>query len=137
MSLAETSSVRRLHRLRVLVVGRDRRFLRVASVLLARRGCAVEVSDNPDELFDRVSTRRADVVVLDGTDSLRAAARAMAALEAQWPPVQVVVVYDDAGHGPNNGLHVVPKWGAFDRLAEVVEGCYADGAENGAPGAAR
>jgi DNA-binding NtrC family response regulator len=136
VTLADASTVRRLHRIRVLIVGRDRRFLRMASLLLARRGCAVDVTDNPDEVFDRVSSRRTDVVVLDGTDSLRAAARAMAALEAHWPPVPVVVVYDDAGDGPVSRLHVVPKWGAFDRLVEAVENSYGHQAENGAPDAA-
>jgi hypothetical protein len=50
--------------------------------------------------------------------------------------VEVVVVYDDAGDGPANGLRLVPKWGAFDRLAAAVEGRRGDhSSENGASGA--
>lgn len=124
MTARDTGTVVRLHEPRVLLVGRDRRFLRVASVLLARRGCSVTISGNPETLLEEVGRRRADVVVMDGSDSLRAAARAMAALEAREPPVEVIVVYDDGDAGPLHELRVVPKWGAFDRLADAVVARY-------------
>ena len=75
------SNVRRLQPLRVLLAGRDRRFLRVTSFLLSRRGYEVKRST----LADAPATserERADVVLLDLDGSRVDAARIVAALQA-------------------------------------------------------
>ena len=118
---AEGASVVRLRPIRVLLTGRDRRFLRAADVLLRRHRCEVTSTDRPSELLERVARDRPHVVVVDGSDSLAAAARAVAALEALPSPVSTIVVSD---HPPGKSLlnlHVLPKWGAFDELLSEVE----------------
>ena len=115
------ASIVRLRPIRVLLTGRDRRFLRTAEVLLRRHRCEVSSTDRPSELLDRVARHRPNVVVVDGSDSLAAAARAVAALEALPSPVSAVVVCDHPPDKSLRHLHVLPKWGAFDELLSEVE----------------
>lgn len=114
--------------IRVLVVARDRRFLRMAGVLLDRRGCEVGHLERPSELLDRVARERTDVVVLDGSDSLVATARAVNGLDALDPPVPTVVVYEGLADDPVRRLKLVPKWGAFEELMSEVERLHPAGA---------
>ncbi len=125
------ASIVRLRPIRVLLVGRDRRFLRAAGVLLRRHGCEVISTDRPSELLDRVDRQRPNVVVLDGSDSLAATVRAVAALEALPSPVSAVVVCDKPPHESLRHLRVVPKWGAFDEIVSEVERHYGGGFARG------
>jgi hypothetical protein len=117
-------AVVRLHAIRVLLVGRDRRFLRSAAVLLGRRGCEVASIERPSELLDAVAAQRTNVVVLDGTDSISATARAVGALDALPVPVASVIVYEGASRDPLRHLRLLPKWGAFEEIASEVERVY-------------
>jgi hypothetical protein len=116
--------VTRLRPIRVLLVGRDRRFLRTANVLLTRHGCEVASIERPSELFNLVERQRQDVVVLDGSDSLSTTARTVAALEALPTPVSAVVVYEGAHDDPLRHLRLLPKWGGFDEIVSEVERVY-------------
>lgn len=125
--MADPGSVRSLHRIRVLLVSRDRRFLRVAALLFQRRGCLVEMTERPSEMLDRIAAQRTNVVVLDGSDSLSATARAMALVEALPGDVTPLVVYDGAESPPLRNLSLLSKWGAFDQLLGEVQRAYARG----------
>ena len=75
------ANLRRLQPLRVLLSGRDRRFLRVTSFLLAQRGYDVQET-SPRKTLETAERHRADVVLLETNDSRVMAARKVAALQA-------------------------------------------------------
>jgi CheY-like chemotaxis protein len=111
--------VRRLQPLRVLLSGRDRRFLRVTSVLLAERGYDVQAT-SPKKTLEAVSRHRADVVILETNDSRTMAARKVAALQALAVAPSVLLVYDkEQEYWP--GLFKVKKWIPIDSLIEQIE----------------
>lgn len=106
--------------LRVLVVASDRRFRAVTSTLLTQRGCVVSVDDGSGRLPEGSAGERAEVVILDATRSLTAAARTAARLESLRPPVGVVAVSAD----PSERLAALPvlaKWDSFDALFGAVQ----------------
>ena len=111
--------VRRLQPLRVLLSGRDRRFLRVTSFLLAERGYDVQAT-SPKKTLEAVSLHRADVVILETNDSRTMAARKVAALQALAVAPSVLLVYDkEQEYWP--GLIKVKKWIPIDSLVEQIE----------------
>jgi uncharacterized membrane protein (UPF0127 family) len=107
-------------RTRVLLASSDRRFRAVASALLTQRGCAVSVHDRADEVTERASRERIEVVVLDATDSLTATAHTAARLHTLRPRVGVVAVSGDPGEQLTT-LPVFSKWGSFDTLLQAIE----------------
>jgi CheY-like chemotaxis protein len=115
-------NVRRLQPVRVLLSGRDRRFLRVTSFLLSQRG--YEVYDtSPRKTLEAAELHRADVVLLE-TDASRAmAARKIAAVQALpvAPSVLVVVEGDDEEQQRWQGLPAVRKWTPIDTLVGEIE----------------
>jgi PleD family two-component response regulator len=116
-------NVRSLRPLRVLVAARDARFNRVAGFLLARRGFEVEVLARPSALLETVSRSGIDVVIVDATDSVSEAARAVAAIEALHPHITVTVVADDPAGG-DGGLRVIPKWTSLETLVANLEAMH-------------
>ena len=110
---------------RVLVVSRDRRFVAVTRFLLARRGFVVEAPDAARHVQDLVTRHDPDLVVIDGSECLVAAARTVAAIEALDPDVRVVVVAEQ-GDDDEGGLEVVPKWNSLDTLPAHVERVLAE-----------
>ena len=122
--MPDPAAVRSLHRIRVLLVSRDRRFLRVTALLFRQCDCSVEVAERPSELIDRIATQRTNVVVLDGSDSLTDTARAMTLIEALTVGVVSLVVYDGAESPPLRNLSLLSKWGAFEELLDEVQRAY-------------
>jgi CheY-like chemotaxis protein len=117
------ANVHRLHRVRVLLIGSDRRFLRVTGALLASEGHIVESSERASELLELVHRHETDVAVIDASTSLANAALAAASLRALPEPVATVLVTDrDRTSLP--GLSVVYKWGGFDDLCRRVDEAY-------------
>lgn len=110
--------------IRVVLATRDRRFFRVASFLLTRNGFAVTARSELDDLTDFVRTGRVDVVVLDGSESLAAAARASRTIEALDPTIGVVMVAD--GEEASRALGGVSKWDSFDAVIDAVERSFAE-----------
>lgn len=112
--------VRRLQPLRVLLSGHDRRFLRVTSFLLSRRGYAVvdAGTDDPARAADR---ERADVVLLEPDGSRAAAARTVAALQALPRAPAILLAVDDGERGRWEGVPTVLKWAPLETLAEEIE----------------
>jgi CheY-like chemotaxis protein len=121
-NLESETTVHRLHPLRILVSGRDRRFVRVTSFLLSQRGYDV-TQTSPRKTLENVEQHRSDVVLLE-TDASRAmAARKIASLQALAvaPSVLVVVEGDDDEHERWQGLPAVKKWTPIDTLVDMIE----------------
>ena len=112
---------------RVLLGTGDDRFLRLARFLLTRSQFDVEVTRRVVKTIDLVERHHPDVVVIDATDSVGDAARAVAALEALHPHVAVMVVFDGEPPRWTSGLKVTEKWGALETLTDDVQ-ALADGA---------
>jgi CheY-like chemotaxis protein len=118
------ANVLRLHPVRVLLVGSDRRFLRVTGALLASEGHIVESSERASELLELVHRLGTDVAVIDASTSLAQAARAAASLRGLPAPVATVLVADRDRGSSLTGLSVVSKWAGFDELCRKVEEAY-------------
>lgn len=113
------ANVHRLQPLRVLLAGRDRRFLRVTAFLLSRRG--YEVAEGPlNESVLAADRFHADVVLLDAGMSRAEAARLANQLGALGCPPAVLVVTAN-GHNGSAGLRVVEKWEPIDDLVKEIE----------------
>ena len=117
------AAVHQLRRARVLMVGTDARFLRVAGALLAGDGHAVHTSERPSELLELVYRLQTDVVVIDASRSLAQAVHAAASLRALPAPVATILVADK-DRIPTLGPPVVAKWGSFDELSARVNSAY-------------
>jgi len=117
------ANLRRLQPLRVLLSGRDRRFLRVTSFLLAQRGYDVQET-SPRKTLETAERHRADVVLLETNDSRVMAARKVAALQALPVAPSVLVVFDDDYNEEKDrwqGLCAVTKWTPIETLVEEIE----------------
>jgi CheY-like chemotaxis protein len=119
---AGTAKVHRLQPLRVLLSGRDRRFLRVTSFLLTIRGYDVQ-DTSPRKTLEAVERHRADVVLLETGPSRTIAARKIAALQAlaSAPSVLLVVDGDDDEEQGWQGLPAIKKWTPIDSLVAQIE----------------
>jgi DNA-binding NtrC family response regulator len=115
--------VRALHQIRVLLVGRDPHFVKVVGFLFSREGFAVATTRKPGQALELVARHRANVVILDASDSLAAAARLAAAIEALHPSVDVVAVAEDGASTRMSSFSVLAKWD-FAPLVEEVERLY-------------
>jgi uncharacterized membrane protein (UPF0127 family) len=108
----------RLQPLRVLVLSPDRQFRTVVSLLLARRNCSVTSTANAARLSELIVRERADVAVIDASDTATSAAFATVQTLAQ--PVGLVLVADGP-EGPPQDPPVLPKWGPFGDLLAAIE----------------
>jgi CheY-like chemotaxis protein len=116
----QRSNVRRLQPLRVLVAGRDRRFMRVTSFLLTRRGYAVSRSGLADvvAVADR---QRSDVVLVELDGSRVEAGRAIAALQASPAAPAVITLAADGAENVWSGLRALDKWTPIETLAAEID----------------
>lgn len=105
--------------MRVLVLGRDRQFKRMARLLFERRGSAVLTGSDAAHAVELVDRHDAGVVVLDASDSLTAALRAAGSIAALAHPVGFVLVSADPERAASR-VRVLPKWGPFDDLFSEV-----------------
>ena len=113
------TNVRRLQPLRILLAGRDRRFLRVTAFLLSRRG--YDVTEAPlGESVVAADRFLADVVLLDAGISRAEAARLANQLHALTCSPAVLVVTANGNKG-EAGMRVVEKWEPIDELVEEIE----------------
>lgn len=110
---------------RVLLVADDRRFRALAGTLLTRRGYAVAVCGPREDLIEAAVREAADVVVIDASSSLTAAAREAARLGALSRPVGIVAVSAER-HCGLAALPVIPKWSPFEALFSAIERACAD-----------
>jgi uncharacterized membrane protein (UPF0127 family) len=114
---------------RVLLGTSDDRFLRLARFLLTRNNFKVESTKRVSKTVDLVDRHGADIVVIDATDSLGDAARAVAAMEALHPHVGVIVVCDGEPPRWTTGLRVTEKWTALESLSDDIRHLSQDARE--------
>jgi CheY-like chemotaxis protein len=116
-----STNVRRLQPLRILLSGRDRRFLRVTAFLLSRRGYQISLA-SIGTVLEAVERERADVVLLEPGESKAAAARMITALQlTKASPALLLITDESAGNVRWNGLAVVDKWTPIEDLVKVIE----------------
>ena len=115
----QPATVTRFQPLRVLLAGRDRRYIRVTSFLLEQRGYVVR-SAQPDDAAEAARRHRADVVLLEGDRMRTDAARRAAAIAALNPNAHVMLVVDATPNGPI-GVTMLRKWAELDELVGEIE----------------
>jgi CheY-like chemotaxis protein len=108
---------------RVILISRDRRFLKVAGFLLTRRGADVTTARSVAAAAAMLEEQDgAELVVLDSGDSLRETGEGIADLAERYPDLEVVVVADDAETLPQRlEFRLWPKWQQLDLLLTLVE----------------
>jgi hypothetical protein len=106
---------------RVLLVGRDRRYLTEAALHLRARGFDVSSTCRPSEIVGLVRRLDLDVAVVDGSHYVAAIVRTMAAVEAVARPLTILTVVDDSLISPLSRPEVLPKWASLPRLEEHIE----------------
>jgi CheY-like chemotaxis protein len=116
----EDVKLHRLHPLRVLLAGRDRRFLRVTSFLLSQRGYDV-VETSSKKTLQEVDRHKSDVILLETNDTRGVAARMVAALETLPTAPSVLVVYEDDEDDRWQGFRAIKKWTPIDELVQEIE----------------
>jgi DNA-binding NtrC family response regulator len=121
---AQRDNVRALHRVRVVVATRDRRFLRASAFLLSRSGLEVHATHRLDDVPVLIERHEPHVVVFDASESLAVAVRLLAAVEALYPDVSVLLVCDDPPASSASSLRILPKWPSVERLIDEVELAY-------------
>jgi len=104
---------------RVVVASTDRRFTKVMRFLLERQGIEADAASGTD-LVAMIEQRGASVVVLDASPSVLDAGRAVGAVGALYPAVQIVVVADAAGRDGGASFPVLDKWEGMDQVVEQV-----------------
>jgi len=105
---------------RVLVGTGDDRFLRLARFLLTRNHFEVQSTKRVVRTAELVERHEPDVVVIDASDSLGDAARSVAAIEALYPRVGVLLVCDGEPPRWATGLKVTEKWAALETLPDDI-----------------
>jgi hypothetical protein len=118
------AKVRPLRPIRVLLAGREVRYLRAMAFLFGRRGYDTQLSLRPAMLFDDVGSFRPDVAVLVEDDSFAAAVGRAMALIGRNERVHVVLSTSRAGAPDSTQVRFVPKWGTFAELAAAVEAAW-------------
>ena len=116
----DDTNIRRLQPLRVLLVGSDRRFIRVMSFLLSRRGYEVAQA-SPEHTIEVTQRHRSDVVLLDIGPSRVATGRKVSALQALPVAPGVMVVIEDGDHERWTGVSTIQKWTPVDALEREIE----------------
>jgi len=106
---------------RVLLVGRDRKYLAEASDRLRAHGFKVATSCRPCEIADLVNRLDLNVAVVDGSHYLAGTIRSLAAIDTIPTPLAVVTVAEDSLISPLSRAHVLPKWRSLAHLVEYVE----------------
>lgn len=113
-------NVHSLRRQRVLVITRDRRYLRTAGFFLARAGFVVDRAERVSEALELVDRHQPDVVIVDASGSVPAAARLAAAIEGLRPGARVFVVSENEEGSPAVNLRLFPKWSVEALVSEVA-----------------
>jgi hypothetical protein len=120
------ANVRPLRPIRVLLAGREARYLRAVTFLLGLRGYETRLSFKPASLLADVEAFRPDVVVLVEADSFGDVVGRAMALLGHHERLSVVVATSREDAPDSNRLRFVPKWGPFASLVDAVEGAWAE-----------
>ena len=120
------ANVRPLRPIRVLFAGRDPRYLRVMSFLLARRGYETRRSSRDAVLFADVASFQPDIVILAEGEAFGDTVGQAVALLGRTDNVSVIVSTSREDAPSANRLRFVQRWGSFDSLVDAVERAWAD-----------
>lgn len=124
--LRSLENVRTLHAIRVLLVGRDTRYLRAVDFLLGTRGYETRRIVRTASLVSEATRFDADVVVVDAGRGFAEAARQAAQLAGLTPDIGVVVAVERNLPANSERLAFVDKWAPFERLVESIEHVWAE-----------
>ena len=120
------ANVRPLRPVRVLVAGRDPRYVRAMAFLLRRRGYDARSGLTANGLFTDVEEHEPEVVVLVESDSFGDTVGLAVQILGLSDTVSVIVATNRHDAPPSNRLRFVDKWASFDVLAEAVERAWAE-----------
>ena len=115
-----SGAVVRLRPLRVLLAGRDSRFLRVTSFLLSRRGYDVAQTEASDVIL-MAERHRADVVLLEARDSWALTGRTVSVLQTLATSPGVLLICNNADGASPAGFNAVRKWAPLEELVDEIE----------------
>jgi hypothetical protein len=115
------ANIRPLRPIRILLAGREVRYLRAVAFLFGRRGCETQLSLRPASLYEDAANFRPEIVVLVEGDSFADAVGRAMGLITRSERVSVVLVTSRADAPDTDELRFVPKWSSFAELAAAVE----------------
>jgi hypothetical protein len=115
------SNISPLRPIRVLLAGREARYLRALAFLLERRGYQTRLSYRPDALLADAHTFQPEVAILVEADSFGDIVGQAMSLITERERLTVIVATSRSDAPDSNQLRFVPKWGPFAALAEAVE----------------
>ncbi len=124
--LRSLRNVRTLRPIRVLLVGRDTRYLRAVDFLLCSRGYETRRIVRAGSLGREAVQFHADVVVVEAGRDFDAVARQAGELTAKVPEIGVVVALERRPPADGERLRFVGKWAPFETLAEAIERVWAE-----------
>jgi hypothetical protein len=124
--LRSLENVRLLQPIRVLLVGRDTRYLRAVDFLLGTRGYATRRVVWTGSLTREATRFDADVVVVEAGREFAGAARQAAQLAGLTPDIGVVVAVEHEPPADSERLAFVDKWAPFEGLVASIERVWAE-----------
>lgn len=124
--LRSFENVRPLQPIRVLLVGRDTRYLRAVDFLLGSHGYETRRVVWTGSLAREATRFDADVVIVEAGRSFADAARQAAQLAGLTPDIGVVVVVEREPPADSERLAFVDKWAPFDRLVASIDRIWAE-----------
>jgi hypothetical protein len=120
------ANVRPLRPVRVLLSGRDTRYVRAIRFLLSRRGFETRQAASTAALLEETASFVPDVVLLVDAGTFGETARQAAALLCLYERVSIVVSTPREGSPDASRLRFVPNWSSFDDLVDAVERSWAE-----------
>jgi CheY-like chemotaxis protein len=125
--VVDLASVHQLRPVRVLVVGADPTFVRRATDALSLLGFDVMSTTTASRAAELAALQRVNVVLLDATSGVAAAASAASAIDGLPHRVEVLLA-GNGSHGTRRlGYDVVKATASGEELAAAVHRAYHDG----------
>jgi hypothetical protein len=124
--LRSLENVRPLHAIRILLVGRDTRYLRAVDFLLSTQGYVTRRVVWTGSLTREATRFDADVVVVEAGRGFAEAARQAAQLAGLTPDIGVVVAAERDLPAGSERLAFVDKWAPFPSLLASIERVWAE-----------
>ena len=121
------ATVRLLRPIRVLVAGEDDRIVNALCDDLLRLGFQAMCTTRPERVAKLAALERVNVVILETSGGLRAAASMAASLDELPHRVRVLLACDGAGASTHLGYAVVDPGAASEELAAAVHRAYRGG----------